>query len=82
MSMSQGWLANPPQAAAHAAIDILPMFEAPVAGLIGFVLFFATIALLLALFVRISRKAHSVWVSAHFARKSSRRHGRSLHHRD
>jgi hypothetical protein len=76
MSMSQGFWANPPQAAAHMAIDILPMFDAPVAGLIGFVLFFATIGLFLGLFVRICRKVHDVWVSAHFARKSSRRHGR------
>lgn len=76
MSMSQGFWANPPQAAAHMAIDYLPMFEAPIAGLVGFVLFFATIGLLCGLIVLISRKVRGVWVSAHFARKSSRRHGR------
>ncbi len=76
MEPSSGWWANPPQAAAHVAIDYLPMLEAPVAGLIGFVLFFATIGLFLGLFVRICRTVRSVWVSAHYARKSSRRHGR------
>lgn len=76
MSNRHGFWGNPPQAAAHMAGNILPWVEEPVAGLIGFFLFFATIILLSSLIVLFLRKVHGVWVSAHSRRGVTKRDGR------
>lgn len=53
--MSHVWWANPPQAAALFAMEHLTFVSQPVAGLIGFILFFALIGGCLGLIVRLCR---------------------------
>lgn len=38
--MNTSFWANPPLWMSHAAIDLLPMLDEPVAGIVGFVTFF------------------------------------------
>lgn len=44
--MSQSFWGNPPLWMAHAAIDLLPALSEPVAGIIGFSLFFMGLLLI------------------------------------
>lgn len=43
--MSEGFWSNPPLWFSHAAIDLLPALSEPVAGLVGFSLFFVGLLL-------------------------------------